>query len=219
MKAFCLFTSPAGQSFVWISDSYPAALTPAVTEGSNYEFTRDTRIDHQVAPLGRKVIPFLPQNPSTSYSPLLSRVNSIHVTTNWLQISNMLNALSIYHMALPMGEVANSFNDKIIKRTEQETDPQIWYIPIYCIVVRPKSQSKAHVSKKTNERCFLNKKKKYIIIIIMMKQNNMDSFTLHMATPGRTRTRTERLPGNEPPWIPQLRPLQARRSKVIQHLD
>lgn len=120
---------------------------------------------------------------------------------------------------LPMGEVANSFNDKIIKQTEQETDPQIWYIPIYCIVVRPKSQSKAHVSKKTNERCFLNKKKKYIIIIIMMMKQNMDSFTLHMATPGRTRTRTERLPGNEPPWIPQLRPLQARRSKVIQHLD
>lgn len=175
MKAFCLCTSPAGQSLVsWISDSYPAALTPAVTEGSNYDvqFTRDTRIDHQVAPLGRK-IPFLPQNPSTSYSPLLSRVNSIHVTTNWLQMASMLNALSIYHMALPMGEVANSFNDKIIKRTEQETDPQIWYIPIYCIVVRPKSQSKAHVSKKTNERCFLNRKKK------VHNNNNNDETEQH----------------------------------------
>lgn len=45
----------------------------------------------------------------------------------------------------------------------------------------------------------------------------MDSFTLHMATPGRART--EMLPGNDPTWILQLRPLQARRSKVIQHLD
>lgn len=145
----------------------------------------------------------------------------MYITTNRLQIANMLNALSIYHMALLMGEVANSLNDEI-KRTEQETDPQILYIPIYCIVIRPKSQSKAHVSKKTNERCFSNnkKKKKYIIIIIIIiKQNNMDSFTLHMATPGRTRTRTETLPGNEPTWILQLRPLQARRSKVIRHLD
>lgn len=74
------------------------------------------------------------------------------------------------------GEVANSFNEEIIKPTEQETDPQILYIPIYCIVVRLKSQSKAHVSKKTNEHCFfLNKKKKRYIIIII-KQNNMDSF-------------------------------------------
>lgn len=85
----------------------------------------------------------------------------MYITTNRLQIANMLNALSIYHMALQMGEVANSLNDEI-KRTEQETDPQILYIPIYCIVIRPKSQSKAHVSKKTNERCFLNNKKKKV---------------------------------------------------------
>lgn len=124
--------------------------------------------------------------------------------------------MSIYHMAL--GEVANSFNEEIIKPTEQETDPQILYIPIYCIVVRPKSQSKAHVSKKTNEHCFFKQEiKRYIIIII--KQNNMDSFTLHMATPGLTRTRTETLPRHEPTWILQLTPLQAQRSKVIQHLD
>lgn len=47
----------------------------------------------------------------------------------------------------------------------------------------------------------------------------MDSFTLHMATPGRTRTRTETLLEIEPTQILQLWPLQARRSKVIQHLD
>lgn len=47
----------------------------------------------------------------------------------------------------------------------------------------------------------------------------MDSFTLHMATPGLTRTRTETLPRDEPTWILQLTPLQAQRSKVIQHLD
>lgn len=66
--------------------------------------------------------------------------------------------------AIADGEVANRFNDKIIKQTEQETDPQILYIPIYCTVVRPKSQSKAHVSKKTDEHCFFKQEKK--------KQNN-----------------------------------------------
>lgn len=38
MKDFCLFTSPAGQSFVsWISDSYTAALTSA---DYDVQFTR-----------------------------------------------------------------------------------------------------------------------------------------------------------------------------------
>lgn len=37
-----------------------------------------------------------------------------------------------------------------IKQKQNKRDPHILYIPIYCIVVRPKSQSKAHVSKKKN---------------------------------------------------------------------
>lgn len=72
------------------------------------------------------------------------------------------NASRTVHLsrAVADGEVANRFNDKIIKQTEQETDPQILYIPIYCTVVRPKSQSKAHVSKKTDEHCFFKQEKK-----------------------------------------------------------
>lgn len=72
--------------------------------------------------------------------------------------------------------------------------------------------------KQMNIAFFKQEIKRYIIIIII-KQNNMDSFTLHMATPGLTRTRTETLPRDEPTWILQLTPLQAQRSKVIQHLD